>query len=162
MTRCTTLVVLVLICLPALARSQSASDLQQQLHAATGLERARTLAALTDDLRQDQPQQAIAYGQEALELFGQFPDPVNEVKTLNEMGWAYMTLSQYDQAIRSAEKGRDLAERTRNAAGRARAINNLGVIAQRRGEAVRAVEYFTESLKAYREIGGELDISTAL
>jgi diguanylate cyclase (GGDEF)-like protein len=84
------------------------------------------------------------------------------VRTLNEMAWAYMTLSQYDEAIASARKGRALAEQHGNAAGRARAINNLGVIAQRRGEAAVAVEHFTESLKAYRELGDEANISNAL
>ena len=155
-------ILLVVLFLPALVTGQPATDLEQRLPGLTGLERARTLAALTDSLRQDKPREAVAYGQEALDLFAQFPDPDHEAKTLTEMGWAYMTMSQYDQAIGFAEKGRDLAERTNNAAGRARAINNLGVIAQRRGEAVRAVEYFTESLKAYRAIGGDLEISTAL
>jgi two-component system cell cycle response regulator len=147
---------------PLVVAGQTSADLLQRLPGQTGLERARTLAALTDALRQDKPRDAITYGQEALSLFAEFPDPENEIRTLNEMAWAYMTVSQYNNAIGFAEKGRARAEETGHAAGRARAINNLGVIAQRRGDAVTAVDYFTESLKAYRDLGGDLEVSTAL
>ena len=152
----------LLVVLPVVAQGQTAAELVQRLEGQTGLERARTLAALTDSLRQDKPREAITYGQEALSLFATFPDPVNEVRTLNELAWAYMTVSDYDNAIGFATKGRDRAEQSGNAGGRARAINNLGVIAQRRGDAVTAVEHFTDALKVYRELGNDLDTSSAL
>ena len=147
---------------PLGAAGQTSADLLQRLTGQSGLDRARTLAALTDALRQDKPRDAITYGQEALSLFAEYPDPENEIRTLNEMAWAYMTVSQYDNAIGFAEKGRARAEQTGNAAGRARAINNLGVIAQRRGDVVTAVDHFSESLKAYRDLGRDLEVSTAL
>jgi diguanylate cyclase (GGDEF)-like protein len=142
--------------------AQSPAELTARLTGETGVARARTLAALTDALRQDKPAEAIVYGEEALAILADDPDPETEVRTLNEMAWAYMTLSQYDRAISFAQRGRAAAEQHDDARGRARAVNNLGVIAQRRGEAVTAVEHFTEALKAYREIGGDPEISTSL
>jgi diguanylate cyclase (GGDEF)-like protein len=148
--------------LPGPAFGQHVEQLTRQLIGLGGAARARTLAALTDALRQDQPDDALTYGQEALALLAQHHDPAAEVGTLNEMAWAYMTLSDYANAIAFAQKGRDLAERHRDARGRARAINNLGVIAQRRGDALEAIGYFTESLNAYRALDSDLEISTAL
>jgi hypothetical protein len=109
------LLVLVILALPLAAAGQTTADLVQKLAGQTGLERARTLAALTDAMRQDKPREAITYGQEALALFGQFPDPPHEVRTLNEMAWAYMTVSDYDNAIGFAQKGRGLAEQSPSA-----------------------------------------------
>jgi diguanylate cyclase (GGDEF)-like protein len=154
----------LLVCLlwPAVVSAQTPAELIARLAGETGVARARTLAALTDALRQDKPAEAIVYGEQALALLSENPDPEAEVRTLNEMAWAHMTLSQYDRAISFAQRGRVKAEEYGDARGRARAINNLGVIAQRRGEAITAVEHFTEALKAYREIGSELEISTSL
>jgi two-component system, cell cycle response regulator len=144
------------------ASGQTAEEFTQQLGGQTGVERARTLAALTDALRQDKPEAALSYGEEALCLFAQHPDPESEVRTLNEMAWAYMTLSDYGNAVAFAQKGRALADRIHDRPGRARAVNNLGVIAQRRGDALEAIDHFTESLRAYRELGRDLEVSTAL
>ena len=144
------------------ASGQTAEQLTTQLTGQTGAARARTLAMLTDALRQDKPEAALTHGREALSLFAQHPDPVWEVRTLNEMAWAHMTLSDYVNAVAFAHKGRDLAERHHDRGGRARAVNNLGVIAQRRGDAAAAIDHFTESLKAYRELGSALEISNAL
>ncbi len=144
------------------ASGQAAEQLTRQLGGQNGAARARTLAMLTDALRQDQPEEALTHGEEALSLFARHPDPEWEVRTLNEMAWAHMTLSDYANAVAFAHKGRDLAERHHDQSGRARAVNNLGVIAQRRGDALAAIDHFTESLKAYRELGSDLEISTAL
>src|SRR5688572_22565833 len=146
----------------AVSFAQTPTDLERQLAGASGLERARILASLTDALRQDNPRRAIEYGWEALGLFAKHPDPANQVKTLNEMAWAFMTLSDYENAVGFAEKGRDLAAQTRQERGRARAINNLGVIAQRRGDGLRAVDHFSEALAIYRGLGNDLDVSMAL
>jgi diguanylate cyclase (GGDEF)-like protein len=147
---------------PALSSAQSPAELTVRLANESGVARARTLAALTDALRQDKPADAIRYGEEALAILAEHPDADAEIRTLNEMAWAHMTLSQYDRAISFAQRGRAAAEQHGDDRGRARAINNLGVIAQRRGEAITAVEHFTEALKAYREIGSELEVSTTL
>jgi two-component system cell cycle response regulator len=144
------------------ASGQTPEQLTEQLRGQTGADRARTLAALTDALRHDQPAAALSYGQEAITLFAQHPDPEWEVRTLNEMAWAFMTLSDYTNAVAFARRGRDLAERHDDKKGRARAVNNLGVIAQRRGDVLEAIDYFEESLNAYRELRSDLEIANAL
>lgn len=152
------------ICLlsASFASAQGTEELEVRLARQAGLERARTLATLTDLLRQDRPRDAITYGLEALTLFAAAPDPVNEVRTLNELAWAYMTLSEYADAVTYAERGRRVAEAHGDARGRARAVNNLGVIAQRRGDALQAVEHFDDALAQYRALGSDLEVATAL
>ena len=153
--------VVLAVCLAPSARAQSA-DPEQRLRALTGLERARALTELTDLRKNDQPRQAIDYGQEALRLFAATPDPANQVRTLNELAWSYMVLGQYDEAIAHAERGRQLAEQHGDRRGVARAVNNRGVVGQRRGEAATAVESFTQALAIYRELGTIPEVASAL
>ena len=120
--------------MPARAQTPATptAELEARAAAATGLDRARLLADLVDRLRNDNPARAIAHAREALGLFALHPDPAARVRTLNEMAWAHMQLGQFAEATERAEQGRELALRANDPKGRARAINNLGVIAQRR------------------------------
>lgn len=151
---------------PLPARGQtpapSTAELETRAAAAAGLERARLLADLVDRLRNDNPAKAIVYAREALGLFALHPDAASRVRTLNEMAWAHMQLGQFAEATERAEQGRALAERANDPKGRARAINNLGVIAQRSGNAVVAIGYFEQSLAIYREIDSQLETSNSL
>ncbi|HEX5580258.1 MAG TPA: tetratricopeptide repeat-containing diguanylate cyclase [Gemmatimonadaceae bacterium] len=149
---------------PAPARAQQArgAELEARLPTLGGIERARALARLTDAHKLDEPARAIAYGQEALRLLESYPDDSARVATLNEMGWAFMQLGRYDEAVRHAERGRRLAAHAGLAAGQARALSNLGTLAQRRGDPVEAVELFTEALALQREAGDELGAANTL
>jgi diguanylate cyclase (GGDEF)-like protein len=155
------LIVAAFIFLSAAASAQSVVDLEKQLHTQSGGDRARTLAALTEAVRRNNPEKALDYGQQALALFAQNPDPANEVRTLNEMAAAHIALSNYSDAATFAEKARNLAIRHGNERGRARALDNLGVVAQGRGDAMAAAERFEESLAIYRALGNDRDIATA-
>ncbi|MBV9493004.1 MAG: GGDEF domain-containing protein, partial [Acidobacteria bacterium] len=123
------------------------ADLERRLPRLQGSERARVLADLTDACKSDNAKKAVAYGEEALALH---PDPATEVRTRNELGWAYMTLGDNDRAEKTIEAGRAIAEANHDEAGLARALNNLGVIARARGNFARAVELFNASLEHYR------------
>jgi two-component system cell cycle response regulator len=152
-----------LILCAALAQAQSRADaLEQQLRALTAADRAHALTELTDLLANDSPRKAIQYGEEALQWYGAHPEAAYEVRTLDEIAWAYMIVSDYARAVASAEKGRDLAQQHGDRKGLARALNNLGVIAQRRGSALDAVALFTTSLDLYRQLGAQAEIAASL
>src|SRR5262249_38331006 len=71
--------------------AQSTPDaLEAKLPSLSGAERAQALTALTDLLKNDQPRKAIAYGREALAWYATHPTPTDDVRTLNEIAWAYM------------------------------------------------------------------------
>jgi diguanylate cyclase (GGDEF)-like protein len=146
----------------AIAAQPRVDDLEKRLPALAGAERARALTELTGLLNNDNPRKAIAYGNEALAWYAAHPDPHEEAHTLAILAWAHMILSDYPTAIATAEKGRALAVKNGDAEGQAHALNSLGVIAQRRGEAVEAIERFTDALALYRKAGKASDIANAL
>jgi len=144
------------------AQDPSVEDLEAGLATQTGLERARTLAQLTDRLRGDAADQAIEYGREALELFEEFPDPEAEVATWNEMGWAFMTLGDLEQATAHAERGRERAIETDEQLGLSRALNNLGVVARRLGRSAEAIDYFSKAMRIQDALGAEFEVAGSM
>lgn len=138
------------------------ADLEAQLPSRAGVDRARVLARLVDAYKLDKPAQAVAYGVAALEQLARTPDSATQVVTLSELGWAYMQLSRFDEAMASADSARRLAARTGQRRGEARAISNLGTIAQRRGEPERAIEQFKQALAIQRSLGDNREIANSL
>jgi hypothetical protein len=129
-------------------------ELEGRLPSLTGAARAHALSELTGLLNNDNPRRAIATADEALAWYAGHPEPSIEARTLAEVAWAHMIVGDMAGAIASAEKGRDLAKRHGDEEGMADAINCLGVIAQRRGDAVEAVGRFGEALELYRRGAG--------
>lgn len=136
--------------------------LEAALQALQGEERIVPLVDLVAAARQEAPERALSAGEEALGLLRQWPDPVSEVRVLNEMGWAHMVLGRYDEATASAGRGRTLAEREGDAPGLARALNNLGVIARSRGEPGQAIVLFEQALAIERSLDRPREIAGAL
>src|SRR5262249_9077155 len=112
--------------------------------------------------KHDQPRKAIAYGREALAWYATHPTPTDDVRTLNEIAWAYMIVSDYAHATESAEQGQTLARSRGDRKGEARALNNLGVMAQRRGDGLAAVDRFNRALEIYRPLGAPADVAAEL
>ena len=138
------------------------AEIEAQLAGTSGLDRARVLARLVDAYKFDKPNQSIGYGREALELLRQHPDSAVLVNTLSELGWAYMQLSRFDDAVSYADSARRLASRVGLRRGEARAISNLGTIAQRRGDPDMAIDRFREALGMQRALGEQRDIANSL
>lgn len=143
-------------------QAPSRAELEARLPDLTGVERARVLSRLVDAYRLDQPERALEYGREALRLLARHTDPVAHVATLNEMGWAHMTLARYDSATAYLERAREMGGRLGDRAGEARALSNLGTLSQRVGDPNRAVSLFTEALRIQRELGVDADVATSL
>ncbi|MES2179911.1 MAG: tetratricopeptide repeat protein [Gemmatimonadota bacterium] len=156
------MIALAVAAAPLHAQGPRPADLEALLPTLSGVERARVLARLVDAYRLDRPAQAITYGTQALEQLARTPDSAASVLTLSEMGWAYMQLSRFDEAVASADSARRLAERTGQRRGQARAISNLGTIAQRRGDPERAVALFRDALVIQRSLGDEREIANSL
>ena len=154
---------LLLLCTTASLRAQTGTGaLEAQLPSLAGAARAHALTELTDQLKNDSPRKAIEYGTEALAFYATHPEPAYQVRTLDEIAWAYMIVSDYANASASATKGRDLAEKVGDIKGLARALNNLGVIDQRRGDGPGAMTLFEASLRLYRQAGLQLEIAAEL
>ncbi|HVX40223.1 MAG TPA: tetratricopeptide repeat-containing diguanylate cyclase [Gemmatimonadaceae bacterium] len=160
-------VLLVAACALSLAGRTSVAqnptaDLENRLPTLTGLERARALAKLVDAHKLDEPERALRYGAEAIRLFAVTPDPAPNISALNEMGWASMTLGRYDSATFYADSARHFAERVGDKAGEARALSNLGSLAQRMGDPTKAVGLFNQALVLQRAAGNDRELANSL
>jgi two-component system cell cycle response regulator len=140
----------------------SPPDLESRLPSLAGIERARALAKLVDAHKVDQPEQALRYGAEALQLFRNYPDATANIATLSELLWPQMTAGRYDSAAFYADSARRFAQRIGDKAGEARAISNLGSLAQRMGDPKRAVDDFTQALVLQRAVGNDGEIANSL
>jgi diguanylate cyclase (GGDEF)-like protein len=151
---------LVAVCITA--HAQSAGDLEARLPSLTGLARARVLAQLVDAKKLDQPAAALQYGAEALQLFKTYPDQAAHILTLNELMWPHMTAGRYDSASFYADSALRFAERAGDRVGQARALSNLGTLAQRVGEPNRAVDLFTRALAIQRATNNDREVANSL
>jgi two-component system, cell cycle response regulator len=137
-------------------------DLEKKLAVVHGPERLQTLSQLVTALHSDNPKKAIEYGKEAFSVLKTNPDHRIEISLLTEVGWAYLTLSDYENAIACSEQARTLAEKYNDREGLSLAINNLGVIAQRRDQPIAAVNYFEESLQIQKQLNLKEEIANSL
>lgn len=160
-----------IVCLGALVTGGSAraqtpaptvAELEQKLPAAQGVERARILARLADRLRSDNPLKAIEHATAAAALLADHPDPTTRIEALNAWAWALMQRGQFPEATARAQEARAIAERAGDGLGLGRAVNTLGVVAQRTGQALEAVGHFERSLELFRAAGSQPDVATAL
>jgi diguanylate cyclase (GGDEF)-like protein len=151
--------------LPAATSGQGRTapdELEARLPQATGVDRVRLLAELTEAYRSTAPARAVDFAESALALATAYPDPVSEVRALNEMAWALMELGQYAAAAGRAEEGLGRARAGLLRRHEARAMNNLGVIARRTGDFPKALDCFLQALEIYRDIGDEVAVATSL
>jgi two-component system, cell cycle response regulator len=121
-----------------------------------------TLIHLTESLHSDNPQKAIEYGQQALTILKSNPDSHQEISVLIDIGWAYLTLSDYENAITYSERASKLAEKYNDREGLSEAINNLGVVAQRRDQPIVAINYFEQSLEIQKQLNLKKEIANSL
>jgi two-component system cell cycle response regulator len=138
------------------------ADLESRLPSLGGIERARALAKLVDAHKVDQPEQALRYGAEALQLFRNYPDATANIATLSELLWPQMIAGRYDSAAFYADSARRFAQRVGDRIGEARAMSNLGSLAQRMGDPKRAVDDFSQSLVLQRAVGNDHEIANSL
>lgn len=159
---------LLLICIGILfsfsldAASNEAANLEKELATAQDPERLEKLTQLIDLLHSDDPKKAIEYGKQALAILKNDPDFHLEISVLTDMGWAYLTLSDYENAIACSEQARKLAEKNNDREGLSDAINNLGVIAQRRDQPGVAVSYFEQALEIQKQLNLKEEIAQSL
>lgn len=167
MSRPARLLVLLLLALvgPRAVVAQSgdtSSDLEGRLADATGVDRLRILARLTEAYRSAYPLRAVALADEAILMPDTVAAPEALVTALNESAWALMELGRYSEATDRAMRGQATAEARGLRAGAARAKNNLGVIRRRTGDFGVALDCFRQALEIYRELGDEAAEATEL
>jgi two-component system, cell cycle response regulator len=154
--------VLLLLSSQLHAAQYKAADLEKQLDKAQAPQRLEKLTQLIERFHSDDPKKAIGYGKEALAILKNTPDSHVEISVLRDMAWAYLNLSDYENATASSVRARKLAEKSNDREGLSDAINILGVIAQRRDQPIVAVNYFEQALEIQKQLSLKEDIAQSL
>ncbi len=79
--------------------------------------------------------------------------PTPEVQKLLDEGNASIKKSDWTTALKICEQARDMAQKTKDAAGEANALDNSGLIYSRLGQYPKALEFYQQALSLYRQIG---------
>ena len=106
---------------------------------------------LTEGYKKSQPQKAIKYGNEALELLKNFPDPKVRSTILNNMSIASRYLGEYKNALEFARSSLAAAEKNGDKPGMARALDSLGNASSFLEEFNQALQYYSRSAKLFEE-----------
>ncbi|HMD90024.1 MAG TPA: tetratricopeptide repeat protein [Anaerolineaceae bacterium] len=112
--------------------------------------------------RLGEPHRAIAYHEQALQIFREIGDRLGEGAALGNLGLAYADLGEPRRAIENYEQALQIERETGNRHGEGSVLTNLGSAYLDLGEPRRAIAYHEQALQILREIGDRLDEGKAL
>lgn len=143
-----------LLLLPALWLFPQADTgtMEAQLAKTDGKEKIKLLAELTWTYHRKNPQKAIAYSNQALELLKTFPDEKTHAAVLNSISNVYMFKGDQETAKKYARDSLAIAEKNADKPGEADALYSLGKVSEVNGELDEALEYLSKSLQLYEEL----------
>ena len=123
-------------------------DLTGQAHALNGLGWACTLLGAVAE--------GISYLSRALEMFDQLDDDVALASAHLDMSHTLSRANRYGDAMRHAERARDLFRTAEHKAGQAAALNSIGWNHIQLGNNRRALPPIHQALAAFRQLGDRL------
>lgn len=110
----------------------------------------------------NQPQQAIEYYEQAIEIAVESTDLIGRGNALGGLGNAYASLGENDSAIECYKQCLLLLSELSDQRGAARTLTHLGNIYAGRGESRVASEFYEQALQVARLIGDRRGEATAL
>ncbi len=152
----------VLSCLLAAPLYAQTDSLEARLAQVSGREKMEVLVALVEAHRGNDPEQAIAYGREALALLQSYPDAGLEGNVWFHKGSAHYVVSQYDSALVHAERLREIAQATGNTRGLAEAASLMGRVHRRQGDYEQALTFYRRTLGHFEDLGDPSGAANAL
>ena len=133
--------------------------LLKKLPGTSGLNRIRILADLTVAFRAINPEKAIEFGKQGLELLQDTEDLDIESVILNELCWAYQCTGEYSTSLDCGSKALVLTDETNDEQCKSTAFNRIGATYARMGKFDLALECFMKSLRIQEKIGDKLGIA---
>jgi signal transduction histidine kinase len=121
-----------------------------------------TLLALGGEVFRSQPDDAVAYSQQAIELSKEIDFKKGWAYALKNMGLAYYVKGNYDEVLHYWKQSLEVFESIEDRLGVSNLLNNLGAVYFNLGDDPKALEYYLESLRVSQELGNQLRIATAL
>ena len=120
----------------------------------------KTLSQLGQDYQaKRQFQKALAYSKQAYEIVKNQASPDDLIVALVNMGAIYWEMSQLRKATKFFQDSLLIVERIGDDVGRRMLYSIIGISSWRKGEFVKAIEWFEEALKASPEAKVEYERS---
>jgi CHAT domain-containing protein/tetratricopeptide (TPR) repeat protein len=109
------------------------------------------IGGIYDD--QGEPDQALAFYQQALDIWRPLGDTESQAVVLNNIGKVHRTLGEWQEALRFYEQSLEALGMLGNPPTKARILNNIGNVYNISGEPQRALGYLEEALKLAQDSG---------
>jgi PAS domain S-box-containing protein len=151
--------ILVVVFSLVLFSETALEKIERQSLEVQGKERINLLLELTEGYKKSQPQKAIKYGKEALELLKNFPEQKVRSTILNNMSIASRHLGEYQYALEFAHSSLAAAENNGDEPGMARALDSLGNASSFLEEFDQALHYYLKSAQLFEEYNDQISLA---
>ena len=136
--------------------------LELQLQTAKDTSRVKILCDLCWEYRFVSAEQALKFGNEALELAIQLGFKNGIAQSYNDMGIIFIDQGSYNKAIEFFNKSMEIRIVLQDSAGVASLYNKIGIVYQKKGNLKKALENQIEALKIYEKFKSDLWIGYCL
>lgn len=119
------------------------------------------LLDLSSALFRSQPDTAIIFAQQAIELAQTINYPKGYGYALKNIGLAYYIKSDFPEVLNYWQQSLDVFKSIGDQLGISNLNNNIGAVHFNYGDDPKALEYYLESLKAAEKLGSKIRIGTA-
>lgn len=109
-----------------------------------------------------EPQQALRFYQQALDLFRITGDHARQAILLSNIGWTRSTLANWQAALDDYSHSLDLLRNSPDGFVHAHVLANMGVAYRQLGDQDQAERYFDESLPLWKQVGDRRGEATTL
>jgi tetratricopeptide (TPR) repeat protein len=129
----------------ALTAAQRQTDCRGEAYAQRGIGRACLWLGREDE--------AASHLRQALRLFEESDDRINQAITHVEYSWMFDHLDRYEEALHHARKAIALSQAANDNFVRGRALNNVGWFEALRGDCHQAITHCLQALRLRQEVG---------
>jgi PAS domain S-box-containing protein len=135
--------------------------IERQLLEVQGKERINLLLDLTKGYKKTQPQKALKFGNEALTVLDNFPDPKVRIAVLNNISDVYRFRRDYKKARELTQSSLSIAESIDDKPGMANALYSMGEDSFYLEEFRSALEYHSKRAKLYEQLNDQINLPLA-
>lgn len=118
--------------------------------------------ALSRELKSIDPQSALKYGKDALEIAERLNIPHEIAQNLGNVGVVYWQMGNFSMAIDFHLEASKISQEIGDSIGMARSLNNLGIIYNDQGFYTKALDYFFQAFNIYADQKHKLGMAPVL
>ena len=128
------------------AQSTQVDSLQAALDGSTGLERARLLLDISEQIGVDAFDTAVSHAQESIDLALAGADSSLAVRAYLRLAYHWYGNGDYEPALVAYQNGLELAEQLHDVSSQALFLNEIGTLVKKQGDVDKALEYYEDGL----------------